>query len=130
MGLTILLITLIVLACLFVVFLGREAKKITSAYLDSVYSGDADANKPTFIRINDDEDNDYIFNTNDICLITAFNYTDRKDNKYALRICLKDEDKIDITFKYDDKLIRDEIYNALADYNISDRIVFNLKSNE
>ena len=118
------------MACLFVIFLGREAKKMANAYLDSVYTSDADFNKPTFIRINDDEDLDYIFNTNDICLITAFNYTDRKDNKYALRICLKDEDKTDITFKYDDKLVRDQIYDALADYDISDRTVFNLKSNE
>lgn len=124
MGLTILLITLIVLACLFVIFLGREAKKITTAYLDSVYSGDADANKPTFIRINDDEDNDYIFNTNDICLVTAVNDINRENNKYLLNICLKDN--IDMTFKYDDKLTRDQIYDALADYDIYDK----LKSNE
>ena len=124
MGLTILLITLIVLACLFVIFLGREAKKITTAYLDSVYSGDADANKPTFIRINDDENNDYIFNTNEICLVTAVNDLNRENNKYLLRFCLKDN--IDITFKYDDKFTRDQIYSALSDYNVWDK----LKSNE
>ena len=124
MGLTILLITLIVLACLFVIFLGREAKKITTAYLDSVYSGDADANKPTFIRINDDENNDYIFNTNEICLVTAVNDLNRENNKYLLRLCLKDN--IDMTLKYDDKLTRDQLYNALSDYDIYDK----LKSNE
>lgn len=124
MGLTILLITLIVLACLFVIFLGREAKKITSAYLDSVYSSDADVNKPTFIRINDDRCLDYIFNTNEIYLITAVNSV--KGDEYLLRVCLKDEDKTDITFTYDDKLTRDQIYDALADYDIYDK----LKSNE
>lgn len=124
MGLTILLITLIVLACLFVVFLGREAKKISNAYLDSVYTSDADFNKPTFIRINDDEDLDYIFNTNDIRLITAFNSINGKNNKYLLTVCLKDN--TDISFKYDDKLTRDQIYDALADYDIYSK----LKSNE
>lgn len=124
MGLTILLITLIVLACLFVIFLGREAKKITTAYLDSVYSGDADANKPTFIRINDDENNDYIFNTNEICLVTAVNDLNRENNKYLLRLCLKDN--IDMTLKYDDKFTRDQIYDALSDYDVWDK----LKSNE
>ena len=124
MGLTILLITLIVLACLFVIFLGREAKKISKAYLDSVYSGDADANKPTFIRINDDEDNDYILNTNDICLVTAVNDLNRENNKYLIRFCLKDN--IDMTLKYDDKFTRDQIYDALSDYDVWDK----LKSNE
>ena len=124
MGLTILLITLIVLACLLAIFLGREAKKITTAYLDSVYSGDADANKPTFIRINDDENNDYIFNTNEICLVTAVNDLNRENNKYLINFCLKDN--IDMTFKYDDKFTRDQIYDALADYDIYDK----LKSNE
>lgn len=123
MGLTILLITLIVLACLFVIFLGREAKKITTAYLDSVYSGDADANKPTFIRINDDRDLDYIFNTNDISLISAAN---RADGKYIIRIFIKDSEETSFTFEYDDKLTRDQLYNALSDYDIYDK----LKSNE
>ena len=123
MGLTILLITLIVLACLFVIFLGREAKKITSAYLDSVYSSDADANKPTFIRINDDEDNDYIFNTNDICLITAVNDLNRENNKYLIQFCLKDN--MDITLKFDDKDIRDKIYFALSDYDALEKINLN-----
>lgn len=124
MGLTILLITLIVLACLFVIFLGREAKKITKAYLNSVNYGDADANKPTFIRINDDEGLDYIFNTNDIYLITAVNVLNKENNKYLLNICLKDN--IDISFKYNDQFRRNEIYNALADYHIYAK----LKSNE
>ena len=130
MTLIILLSVLIACAIFVTIFISIQANKISKAYLDSVYTSDADFNKPTFIRVNDDEDLDYIFNTNDICLITAFNYTDRENNKYALRICLKDEDKTDITFKYDDKLIRDEIYAALSDYDIYDRIVFNLKSNE
>lgn len=124
MGLTILLITLIVLACLFVIFLGREAKKITNAYLNSINYGDADANKPTFIRINDDENNDYIFNTNEICLVTAVNDLNRENNKYLLRLCLKDN--IDMTLKYDDKFTRDQIYDALSDYDVWDK----LKSNE
>ena len=123
MGLTILLITLIVLACLFVIFLGREAKKITNAYLDSINYGDADENKPTFIRINDDEDNDYIFNTNEICLITAVNDLNRENDKYLLNFCLKDN--IDITFKFDDKDIRDKIYFALSDYNALEKINLN-----
>ena len=109
---------------MFVVFLGREAKKITNAYLNSVNYGDADANKPTFIRINDDENNDYIFNTKDIYLITAVNDINRENNKYLITFCLKDN--IDMTFKYDDKLTRDQIYDALADYDIYDK----LKSNE
>lgn len=122
MGLTILLITFIVLAVLIVVFLGIQAKKITNAYLDSINYGDADANKPTFIRIDDDEDVDYIFNTNDICLITAINDLNRENNKYLIRFYLKDN--IDITLKYDDKYIRDKIYFALKDYDICDK--FNL----
>lgn len=122
MGLTILLITFIVLAVLIVVFLGNQAKKITNAYLDSINYGDADANKPTFIRIDDDEDVDYIFNTNEICLITAINDLNRENNKYLIRFYLKDN--IDITLKYDDKYIRDKIYLALSDYDICDK--FNL----
>ena len=122
MGLTILLITLIVLAVLFVVFLGIQAKKIANAYLDSINYGDADANKPTFIRINDDENNDYIFNANDIYLITAINDLNRENNKYLIQFFLKDN--IDMTLKYDDKSVRDEIYFALSDYDIFDK--FNL----
>lgn len=124
MGLTILLITLIVLACVFVVFLGIQAKRIVNCYEDSVNYGDADANKPTFIRINDDEGLDYIFNTSDIRLITAFNNINEKNNKYIITVCLKDN--IDISFKYDDQFIRNKIYDALADYDIYDK----LKSNE
>ena len=123
MGLTILLITLIVLACVFVIFLGREAKKITNAYLDSINYGDADANKPTLIRIDDDENNDYIFNTNEICLVTAVNDLNRENNKYLIRFYLKDN--IDITLKFDDKDIRDKIYIALSDYDICDKFDLN-----
>lgn len=126
MGLTILLIALIVLACLFVIFLGHEAKKISNAYLDSVYSGDADFNKPTLIRINDDEGLDYILNTDEISVIFALNDFNEQNYKYLIRISLKHNDNPDIILKYDDKLIRDEIYDALADYNIHDK----LKSNE
>lgn len=125
MGLTILLITLIVLACLFVVFLGREAKKITNAYLDSVYSGDADANKPTFIRLNDDEGLDYILNANEISVIFALNDINRQNNKYLIKISLKDDDNPDIILKYDDKLTRDQIYDALSDYDIYDKLKLN-----
>lgn len=120
MGLTILLITFVVLVILLVIFLAREAKKITNAYLDSINYGDADANKPTFIRINDDEDNDYIFNTNEIYLITAVNALNRENNKYLINICLKDN--IDIQLKFDDKDIRDKIYYALSDYNMFEKI--------
>ena len=120
MRLTILLITLIVLACLFVVFLGREAKKITNAYLDSINYVDANANKPTFIRINDDEGLDYILNTNEISILLALNDFTKQKDKYLIRISLKHNDEPDIILKYDDKLIRDKIYDALADYNIYD----------
>lgn len=126
MGLTILLITLIVLACLFVIFLGREAKKISNAYLNSINYGDADANKPTFIRINDDEGLDYILNTNEISVIFALNDFNEQNYKYLIRIGLKHNDDPDIILKYYDKLTRDQIYDALADYNIYDK----LKSNE
>ena len=122
MGLIILLIALIVLAILFVTFLGIQAKKITNAYLNSIDYPDCDANKPTFIRINDDENNDYIFNANDIYLITAVNDLNRENNKYLIQFCLKDN--IDMTLKYDDKSVRDEIYFALSDYDIFDK--FNL----
>ncbi len=123
MGLTILLITFIVLAVLIVVFLGIQAKKITNAYLDSINYGDADANKPTFIRIDDDEDNDYIFNTNEICLVTAVNDLNRENNKYLLRLWLKDN--IDITLKFDDKYTRDKIYFALSDYDVLEKTILN-----
>lgn len=123
MGLTILLIMLIVLACLFVIFLGREAKKITSAYLDSINYPDCDANKPTFIRIDDDENNDYIFNTNEIYLVTAVNDLNRENNKYLLQLFLKDN--MDITLKFDDKSVRDKIYYALSDYDIYSKINLN-----
>lgn len=119
MGLTILLITFIVLAILLVTFLGIQAKKITNAYLDSVNFGDVDANKPTFIRINDDEDNDFIFNTNDISLITAVNDLNRENNHYLIQFYLKDN--MDITLKFDDKIVRDKIYFALKDYDICDK---------
>ena len=119
MGLTILLITFIVLAILLVTFLGIQAKKITNAYLDSVNFGDVDANKPTFIRINDDENNDFIFNTNDISLITAVNDLNRENNHYLIQFYLKDN--MDITLKFDDKIVRDKIYFALKDYDICDK---------
>ena len=123
MGLTILLITLIVLATLLVIFLGKQAKRIVDCYEDSINYGDADANKPTFIRIADDEDNDYIFNTNEICLVTAVNDLNRENNKYLLRLWLKDN--IDITLKFDNKDIRDKIYFALGDYNAIEKVMIN-----
>ena len=126
MGLTILLITLIVLACLFVVFLGIQAKKVVNCYEDSVKYSDADLNKPTFIRINDDEGLDYILNTNEISVIFALNDYNEQYYKYLIRISLKHDDNPDIILKYYDKLTRDQIYDALSDYNIYDK----LKSNE
>jgi len=126
MGLTILLITLIVLACLFVVFLSIQAKRIVDCYEDSVKYSDADLNKPTFIRINDDEGLDYILNTDEISMILALNDFNKENYKYLIRIGLKHNDNPDIILKYDDKLIRDQIYDALADYDIYDK----LKSNE
>lgn len=124
MTLTILLIVLIVCAIFTTVFISTQANKIAKIYEDSVYTSDADLNKPTFIRINDDEGLDYIFNTIDILIITTIDCLDRKENKYLLQIGLKDN--IDITFKYNDKFTRDQIYNYLSDYNIYDK----LKSNE
>lgn len=124
MTLIILLSVLIACAIFITVFISVQANKIAKIYEDSVYTSDADLNKPTFIRINDDEDDDYIFNTNDICLVTSVNDLNRENNKYLIRLCLKDN--IDITFKYDDELIRDQIYVALSDYDIYDK----LKSDE
>ena len=111
MGLTILLVTLIILACLFVIFLGNEAKKITNAYVDSFsYTS---ASKPTFIRINDDNGTDLIINADEIEQILSLN---RNDGKYIIRMCLKNQDSI-IDFVYDDKIDRDSIYFNLYDYN-------------
>ena len=124
MTLIILLSVLIACAIFVTIFISIQANKIAKIYEDSVYTSDADFNKPTFIHINDDRCSDYIFNTNEIYLITAVDSV--KGNEYLLRVCLKDEDKTDITFTYDDKLTRDQIYNALSDYDIYDK----LKSNE
>ena len=115
MGLTILLITLIVLACLFVIFLGREAKKISDAYVDSFSF--TNASRPTFIRINDDE-NDLIINANEIAEILTLN---RNDDKYIIRICLKNEDSV-IDFAYNNRTDRDSIYYNLYDYNANDKV--------
>lgn len=111
MGLTILLITLIVLACLFVVFLGKQAKRMSDAYIDNFYY--TSASRPTFIRINDDYEKDLIINSNEIEQILTLN---RNDGKYIIRMCLKNEDSI-IDFVYDDKTDRDSIYYNLYDYN-------------
>ena len=116
MGLTILLITLIVLACLFVIFLGREAKKISNAYVDSFSF--TNASRPTFIRINDDNGTDLIINSDEIEQIIAIN---RNDGKYIIQICLKNHDSI-IDFVYDDKIDRDSIYYNLYDYSADDEI--------
>lgn len=122
MRLTILVITLIVLAILFVAFLGIQIKKIANAYLDSLSYGDADANKPTFIRINDDTGLDYIFNTKYISFITAVNNT---HEKYIIRIYINDSEETSYSFIYNDKSIRDRIYNALSDYYIYDKSILN-----
>lgn len=116
MGLTILLITLIVLACLFVIFLGNEAKKITNAYVDSFSF--TNASKPTFIRINDDNGTDLIINANEIEQILSLN---RNDSKYIIRFYLKNQDSI-IDFVYNDKTDRDSIYFNLYDYNADTNI--------
>lgn len=123
MTLIILLSVLIACAIFVTIFISIQANKISKAYLDSVYTSDADFNKPTFIRINDDRDLDYIFNTNDISLISAAN---RADGKYIIRIFIKDSEETSFTFEYDDKLTRDQLYDALSDYDIYDK----LKSNE
>lgn len=116
MGLTILLITLIVLACLFVIFLGNEAKKISNAYVDSFsYTS---ASRPTFIRINDDYDNELIINANEIEQILVLN---RNDGKYIIRVCLKNQESI-IDFVYNDRRDRDSIYCNLYDYNADDEV--------
>ncbi len=126
MTLIILLIVLIACAIFITIFISIKANKIAKIYENSVYTSDADLNKPTFIRVNDDEGLDYIFNTIDISVITIIDCLNRKENKYLLRICLKDyskvTDTIDITFAYNNKIVRDQIYNALSDYNISDKL--------
>ncbi len=117
MGLTILLITLIVLACLFVIFLGKQAKKMSDAYLDSFSF--TNASRPTFIRINDDNGTDLIINSNEIEQILTLN---RNDGKYIIRICLKGNQDSVIDFVYDDKLERNSIYCNLYDYNADDKV--------
>lgn len=115
MGLTILLITLIVLACLFVIFLGREAKKISDAYVNSFSF--TNASRPTFIRINDDNGTDLIINSNEIEQILTLN---RNDGKYIIRICLRGSQDSVIDFVYNDRTDRDSIYYNLYDYNAED----------
>ena len=115
MGLTILLITLIVLACLFVIFLGREAKKISDAYVNSFSF--TNASRPTFIRINDDNGTDLIINSNEIEQILTLN---RNDGKYIIRICLRGSQDSVVDFVYNDRTDRDSIYYNLYDYNAED----------
>lgn len=111
MGLTILLVTLIILACFITVFIGKQAKRIANSYVDSFsYTS---ASRPTFIRINDDNGTDLIINADEIEQILSLN---RTDGKYIIRICLKNQDSI-IDFVYNDKLERDSIYSNLYDYN-------------
>lgn len=111
MGLTILLVTLIILACLITIFIGKQAKRIANSYVDSFsYTS---ASRPTFIRINDDNDTDLIINSDEIEQILSLN---RNDGKYIIRICLKNQDSI-IDFVYNDKLERNSIYSNLYDYN-------------
>lgn len=112
MGLTILLIALIVLACLFVIFLGREAKKMSDAYVNSFSF--TNASRPTFIRINDDNGTDLIINSNEIEQILTLN---RNDGKYIIRICLRGNQDSVIDFVYNDRTDRDSIYYNLYDYN-------------
>lgn len=116
MGLTILLVTLIILACLITIFIGKQAKRIANSYVDSFsYTS---ASRPTFIRINDDYDKDLIINSDEIEQIIILN---RNDNKYIIRFCLKNQESI-IDFVYDDKLERDAIYSNLYDYNADDKV--------
>lgn len=116
MGLTILLVTLIILACLITIFIGKQAKRISDCYVDSFsYTS---ASRPTFIRINDDYDKDLIINSDEIEQIIVLN---RNDNKYIIRFCLKNQESI-IDFVYDDKLERDDIYSNLYDYNADDKV--------
>ena len=117
MGLTILLITLIVLACLFVIFLGKQAKKISNAYIDNFNF--TQASRPTFIRINDDNGTDLIINADEIEQILTLN---RTDGKYIIRICLRANQDSVIDFVYNDKLERDSIYSNLYDYNADDKV--------
>lgn len=114
MGLTILLVTLIILACLITIFIGKQAKQIANSYVDSFsYTS---ASRPTFIRINDDNGTDLIINEDEIEQILSLN---RNDGKYIIRMCLKNQDSI-IDFVYDDKLDRDSIYYNLYDYSADD----------
>ena len=111
MGLTILLVTLIILACIITVFIGKQAKRIANSYVDSFSY--IPSSRPTFIRINDDNGTDLIINADEIEQILSLN---RTDGKYIIRICLKNQDSI-IDFVYNDKLERDSIYSNLYDYN-------------
>lgn len=116
MGLTILLVTLIVLACLITVFIGKQAKRIANSYVDSFsYTS---VSRPTFIRINDDNGTDLIINADEIEQILSLN---RNDSKYIIRFCLKNQDSI-IDFVYNDKTDRDSIYFNLYDYNADTNI--------
>lgn len=115
MGLAILLITLIVLAILLVIFLGKQAKKVADTYVNSFSF--TNASRPTFIRINDDDEKDLIINADEIEQILTLN---RNDGKYIIRICLKNQDSI-IDFVYNDRIDRDSIYSNLYDYNADEQ---------
>lgn len=117
MGLTILLITFIVLACLLVIFLGKQAKKVADTYANSFSF--TNASRPTFIRINDDNGTDLIINADEIEQILTLN---RNDGKYIIRICLKSNQDSVIDFVYNDRTDRDSIYYNLYDYNADDEI--------
>lgn len=117
MGLTILLITFIVLATLLVIFLGKQAKKMSDAYIDSFNF--TQVSRPTFIRINDDDENDLIINADEIGEILPIN---RNDGKYIIRICLKGNQDSDIDFVYKNEIDRDSIYYGLYDYNADSKI--------
>ena len=103
MGLTFLLAALIVLACIMVVFIGKQAKRVEDAYIVSFDY--VSASRPEFIWFNDDEGKDLIINSDEIEQIISLN---GNDDKYIIRLRLKNEDSI-IDFAYNDKLHRDYI---------------------
>lgn len=105
------------LACLFVIFLGKQAKKMSDAYIDNFTL--AKASRPTFIRINDDNGTDLIINADEIEQILTLN---RNDGKYIIRICLRGNQDSVIDFVYDDRTDRDSIYYNLYDYNADDEV--------
>ena len=108
------LIVLILSAIAVTIIVSLQARKIASAYLDNIELKDADENKPTLIRVHDNDDNDYIINASEIVHITM----DDKDNKiFFVLIHMKDSNIIKLSYFDEDE--RYEVYNNFANYHIN-----------